>query len=69
MRCYVAGYMDKAFRKIKGVSQPSDDWKIHDYLREERELTEVYKCDQNREFDRSSTSVYIIRLFSANLNC
>ena len=61
--------IDRALRKIIGVPQPSDDWKIHDYLREERELTEVYKYDQNREFNRCSTSVYIIRLFSADLNC
>jgi hypothetical protein len=33
--------MDHALRKIIGVPQPSDDWEIHDYLREERELTEV----------------------------
>ena len=29
----------------------------------------LYKYDQNREFNRCSTSVYIIRLFSADLNC
>ena len=41
--------MDNVLRKIKGVSQPSEDWKIHDYLREKMELTEVYKGDQDRE--------------------
>ena len=49
--------------KSNGVSQPLEAWKIHDYLREEKELTEVSKGDQNREL-RGAIQVYIKFVYS-----